>query len=234
MEINKSLIIPCKNEEDGIAKIIQDFSNAISDDTEILIVVDDENDPTLKSIPEKIKNLKICINNLGKGPAYAIKYGINNSKGSAICVAMGDGSDDPRQVEELFALINRGVSVAVATRYSKGGQYVGNSTVKYLLSRLAGLVLYYIFFIRTKDPTNMFKAYSKGFLDRVNIESTNGFTLGLEMIIKAKLQKEKIAEIPTIWIDRTHGETKFTIAKFLPSYLYWVFRLIIRRGSSRV
>ena len=80
----------------------------------------------------------------------------------------------------------------------------------------------------------MFKAYSKDFLDRVNIESTNGFTLGLEMIIKAKLQKEKIAEIPTIWIDRTHGETKFTIAKFLPSYLYWVFRLIIRRGSSRV
>ena len=121
MEINKSLIIPCKNEEDGIAKIIQDFSNAISHDTEILIVVDDENDPTLKSIPEKIKNLKICINNLGKGPAYAIKYGINNSKGSAICVAMGDGSDDPRQVEELFALINRGVSVAVATRYSKRG-----------------------------------------------------------------------------------------------------------------
>ena len=32
---------------------------------------------------------------------------------------MGDGSDDPDQIEELFSLIERGVSVAVATRYSR-------------------------------------------------------------------------------------------------------------------
>ncbi len=75
----------------------------------------------------------------------------------------------------------------------------------------------------------MFKAYSKNFLDKVNIESKNGFTLGLEMTIKAKLNREKIAEIPTIWIDREHGETKFSLRKFLPSYLYWVFRLALRR-----
>ena len=229
MEISKSLIIPCKNEQDGIKKIIIGFSNAVEKDTEILVVVDDENDPTLNSIPKNIDNLRVCINDLGSGPANAIQYGINQSQGTAICIAMGDGSDDPNQVEELFSLINRGVSVAVATRYSKGGQYVGSSTLKYLLSRFAGVVLYYLFFIRTKDPTNMFKAYSKNFLDKVKIESKNGFTLGLEMTIKAKLNREKIAEIPTIWIDREHGETKFSLRKFLPSYLYWVFRLALRR-----
>ena len=75
----------------------------------------------------------------------------------------------------------------------------------------------------------MFKAFSKSFLEDVEIESDNGFTLGLEMVVKAKLNKKKIGEIPTIWIDREFGESKFNMKKYLPSYLYWVFRLIIRK-----
>jgi dolichol-phosphate mannosyltransferase len=49
------------------------------------------------------------------------------------------------------------------------------------------------------------------------------------MIVKAKLRKKKIGEIPTIWIDRNFGESKFDFNKFLPSYVYWVGRLILRR-----
>ena len=60
----------------------------------------------------------------------------------------------------------------------------------------------------------MFKAYNKEFLDRVGIESDNGFTLGLEMIVKAKLNNYKVGEIPTIWIDRNFGESKFSSKNF--------------------
>ena len=48
--------------------------------------------------------------------------------------------------------------------------------------------------IGTKDPTNMFKAYDRKFLDNVNVESKNGFTLGLEMIVKAKLNKNLLVK----------------------------------------
>ena len=82
----------------------------------------------------------------------------------------------------------------------------------------------YITYMRTDSKT-----YSKDFINSVKIESTNGFTLGLEMIVKAKLNKRPIGEIPTIWIDRAHGESKFNLKKFLPSYCYWVFRLVFRR-----
>ena len=78
----------------------------------------------------------------------------------------------------------------------------------------------------------MFKAYDRKFLNNVSVESKNGFTLGLEMIVKAKLNKNPIGEIPTIWIDRTYGESKFDLKRFLPSYLYWVYRLIIRRKNG--
>ena len=54
---------------------------------------------------------------------------------------MGDGSDDPRQVEDLLLLVQRGLSVAVASRYSRGGQFVGNKNFKYLLSKYSGFFL---------------------------------------------------------------------------------------------
>ena len=44
---------------------------------------------------------------------------------------MGDGSDDPKQVEDLFLLIERGLSVAVASRYVKNGQYVGKKVLNF-------------------------------------------------------------------------------------------------------
>ena len=132
-------------------------------------------------------------------------------------------------VEELLLLVERGLTVAVASRYSKGGQFVGKKGIKYLLSKYSGKLLFHIFRVGTKDPTNMFKAYDKKFLDEIKIESSVGFTLGLELIIKAKLKSKNIGEIPTIWIDRTFGESKFSIRKFIPKYLFWVMKLVTRR-----
>ena len=49
------------------------------------------------------------------------------------------------------------------------------------------------------------------------------------MIVKGKLKRKKIREIPTIWTDRTFGESKFDMKKFIPSYIYWVRRLLFRK-----
>jgi len=49
------------------------------------------------------------------------------------------------------------------------------------------------------------------------------------MVVKAKLNNAPIGEMPTIWIDRTHGISKFNMKKYLPSYIYWVKRLILRQ-----
>tara|TARA_X000000950_G_C13868208_1_gene641748 strand:- start:48 stop:740 length:693 start_codon:yes stop_codon:yes gene_type:complete len=229
MKYNKSLIIPCKDEGEDFVYIYNNFYNKVSENTEIIIVLDNSDDSTYQHLKDNIhKNTKIEFSNTG-GPASAIKYGINQSSGNIVCIAMGDGSDDPDQVEALCGLVERGVDVAVASRYSKGGKYIGKKGLKYYLSKTSGTFLYYLFRVGTKDSTNMYKAYSKKFLEEVKIESDNGFTLGLEMVVKAKLLKKTIVEIPTIWIDREFGESKFNMKKFLPSYIYWVKVLIFRR-----
>ena len=225
---NKSLIIPCKEEGENFLTILKRFEENIKDDTEVIVILDSEEDSTYQFIQKSKTKARIEINQ-NEGVASAINHGIQVANGKYICIAMGDGSDDPTQVEELLMLVERGLSIAVASRYSRGGQFIGNKNLKYLLSKYSGKFLNLFFSLNTKDPTNMFKAYNKEFLERVGIESDNGFTLGLEMIVKAKLNNYKVGEIPTIWIDRNFGESKFKFKKFLPSYIYWAGRLITRK-----
>ena len=229
MPITKSLIIPCKEEGANFLDIYYGFKNNILENTEIIIVLDSSEDSTYKIIEDKLgTNSRVSFSNT-TGPAAAVKYGIEDSSGQIVCIAMGDGSDDPNDVEKLFSLVESGCEIAVGSRYSKGGKYVGSKNLKWFLSRSAGFILYYFFRVGTKDSTNMFKAYSKEFLNQITIESNNGFTLGLEMIVKGKLKRKKIREIPTIWTDRTFGESKFDMKKFIPSYIYWVRRLLFRK-----
>jgi dolichol-phosphate mannosyltransferase len=55
------------------------------------------------------------------------------------------------------------------------------------------------------------------------IESRGGFELNLELTVKAFLAGYRIAEVPSTWRDRTSGESRFRLWKWLPLYLHWYF-----------
>ena len=98
---------------------------------------------------------------------------------------------------------------------------MGGPAFKSLLSRLAGNSLYWFARVGTRDATNSFKAYDREFVRRVGIESDTGFELGLEMVAKARRRRLPVAEIPTIWLDRTTGASTFQVWSWLPRYLRW-------------
>jgi hypothetical protein len=165
--------------------------------------------------------VRAVINDLGRGPAYAIRYGIGKATAPVVVVTMADGSDDPRQIDELARLVERGVVVAAASRYMPGGQQVGGPVLKGTLSRNAGRTLYWFARIGTHDATNSFKAYSREFVEQVGIDSCDGFEIGLELTAKARRMRLPVAEIPTIWLDRPAGVSNFKLLKWMPKYLRW-------------
>jgi glycosyltransferase involved in cell wall biosynthesis len=191
----------------------------------VLIVVDFPEDTTIpaieKYVEERQPNVRVIVNDLGRGPAYAIQYGIREATAPVVVVTMADGCDDPRQIDELTRLVERGVVVAAASRYMPGGQQVGGPLIKRTLSRNAGRSLYWFARVGTRDATNSFKAYSRAFVEKVGIESTDGFEIGLELTAKARRLRLPVAEIPTIWLDREVGVSNFKVAKWLPKYLHW-------------
>jgi dolichol-phosphate mannosyltransferase len=115
------------------------------------------------------------------------------------------------------------VVVAAASRYSRGGQQVGVPTLKRALSKTAGLTLHWFARVGTHDATNSFKAYSKGFVQEVGIQADAGFEMGIELVAKARRLRRPVAELPTIWLDRTSGVSNFKMASWLSRYLRWYF-----------
>ena len=110
---------------------------------------------------------------------------------------MADGCDDPRQIDDLARLVDRGVAVAAASRYMPGGRRVGGPVLKGVMSKLAGRSLRLLAHIGTRDATNSFKAYSTDFVRAVGIDSRDGFEIGIELTAKAKRMRMPVAEIPT-------------------------------------
>lgn len=219
-----SVVIPAYNEgEEAIAGLLA-IHEAIASPHEILVIVDSPEDTTkspVENLGQRIPEIKCLVSTLQPGPANAIRFGFSQASSEIFVVSMADGCDDPRQIEELARLINRGVSVASASRYMPGGQQVGGPRIKGLLSRFAGRVLYLFAGVGTRDATNSFKAYSREFVELARPESRNGFELGLELTVKARRLRKPVAEIPTTWIDRSFGESNFKIWKWLPFYLHW-------------
>ena len=164
---------------------------------------------------------RIVVNDIAPGPAHAIRAGFKAAGSPVVVVTMADGSDDPAQIDVLTRLVDRGVVVAAASRYMRGGQQVGGSAAKKALSAGAGRSLRFLARTGITDATNSFKAYDKSFVESVGIHSTAGFEVGLELVAKARRTRHMMAEIPTIWLDRSIGSSNFRLVSWLPHYLRW-------------
>jgi dolichol-phosphate mannosyltransferase len=219
-----SIVVPAYNEGASITRCLDRITSSVSEPCEVLVVYDTETDttaPFAQEYADKDPRVRPTLNTYGRGPANALRFGLDHATAPVVVVTMADGSDDPRMIEPLAALVERGAVVAAASRYMAGGQQIGGPRLKGLFSRLAGLTLYHLARCGTHDATNSFKAYSRDFLQQVGVDSRAGFEIGLELTAKARRLRRPVAELPTIWLDRTEGESNFQIRKWLPHYLYW-------------
>ena len=219
-----SVVIPAFNEGPGVVPFLDRIFEAITLPAEVLVVYDTPGDttvPYLTAYTQRDGRLRPLHNTYGKGPAQALRYGIDHAAADVVVVTMADGSDDPMQIDPLVRLVERGVAVACASRYMRGGQQVGGPWLKGRVSRLAGVTLNMFGRVGTHDATNSFKAYSRKFIQRVGIDSDAGFELGIEMVAKARRLGLPVAELPTIWLDRAAGNSNFKAKAWIPRYLHW-------------
>jgi glycosyltransferase involved in cell wall biosynthesis len=224
IEPQVSVVIPVYNEGAAIVACLDRILRSVMLPSEVLVVHDMPDDTTVpyaEQAATRDPRVRPVLNTYGRGPANAIRFGIEAARAPVAVVTMADGSDDPRQIDELARLVDRGVVVAAASRYMPGGQQVGGPRLKRMMSRLAGRTLHTFARVGTCDATNSFKAYSTQFVREVGIESRTGFEIGLELTAKATRLRRPVAEIPTIWLDRQAGVSNFKLAAWIPSYLRW-------------
>lgn len=224
-----SIVVPVFNEADNIVGFLRDLESQVREPCEVLIVHDFPEDSTLPAIlamNPPCPEVRLVLNTLGKGVLNALKAGFQAATGDVIVVMMADRSDEPGDVAAMVALVRAGCDIVAGSRYCKGGRQEGGALVKRTLSWLAGVSLYYLAGLEVRDATNNFRAYSRRVVEQIPIEGTSSFALALELTVKAHGRGWKLAEVPTVWHDRTAGISRFRLFAWLPQYLRWYLRAI--------
>ena len=233
-----SIVIPVYNEGENVAPTLRAIiERCRTRPLEVLVVHDFDEDttvPVVERLRAEIPELQLHRNRIGRGVLNAIKSGLAAARAPYVLVTMGDGSDDARDIDSMYALAKGGADVVAGSRYMRGGRQLGGPLLKRSMSRAAGLSLHWLAGIPVHDATSNFRMYSKRLLDKVTIESDGGFELGIELTVKAHLLGMRVAEVPTTWRDRTEGQSRFRLWKWLPRYMRWYGRGIAGRfGANR-
>lgn len=219
-----NIVIPVFNEADNFPNLYKAVTKDIKTPFKLIIVYDFDEDttvPVARKYAAKDKRVVLHKNDIGRGAINALKSGFNYVKSGPVMTMMADLCDDPKDANKMFKMYLDGYDLICGSRYMKGGKQIGGPLFKRTLSRLAGVSLYWFRRLPVHDATNNYRLYDKNFLKKIEIESKGGFEVGIELMVKAKKLGYKIGEVPTTWRDRTAGEAKFKLFKWLPSYMHW-------------
>jgi len=227
-----SVVVPVYNEAENIHPCLRRLYSALKElPHEILICYDFDADTTLPAIermPDRPATVRLVRNDLGAGVAFALQAGFRAARGDVIVTTMADLSDPPEVIPAMAEKIRAGAAVVSGSRYMRGGSQSGGPFLKRTLSRWAGLSLHALAGLGTHDATTNFRAYSSAFLRGIKVESPVGFSVALELTIKAHRMGLKVDEVPSSWTDRSAGRSRFRLAKWLPHYLKWYFKAFRR------
>jgi hypothetical protein len=231
-----SVVLPVFNEQHNIAACLTGLERGLAGvEHEILVCYDFDEDTTLAGIramgADAPRSLRLVKNTLGRGPHNALKAGFAAASGDVVVTTMADLSDPPELIPVMAEKVRAGADVVSGSRYMPGGSQHGGPLLKRTLSRIAGVSLAWVAGMGTCDATSNFRAYSTRFLRRTTIEATAGFEIALELTVKAHLSGAGVGEVPSSWVDRTAGESRFRLWKWLPNYLRWYLQAMLEPAA---
>ncbi len=217
------IVIPVFNEGEKIISLVQNIKKELKVNFRIMFCYDDEKDNIFK-IKNELLSLGIeiaFIKNPSKGPLSAIKEGIKKGNSNSIIVYPADDFLNFNILQSMYNKFIEGNDIVVASRFTKGGSMKNCPIIKSILVRTASYTLYFLSSIPVKDASNGFRLFSRKLLNKIKIESVVGFAYSLELLVKGHRLNFQISEIPAQWEERSEGESRFKIFKWLPQYLKW-------------
>lgn len=108
-----SIVIPAKNEAEGLSRMLPRLRELYSDAE--IILVDDGSDDNTAAVGED-NGVLVVSHPYSKGNGAAIKTGSRKASGELIAFIDGDGQHDPADIARLMAEIDKGYDLVVGAR----------------------------------------------------------------------------------------------------------------------
>jgi dolichol-phosphate mannosyltransferase len=217
------IVIPVYNEARNIVATLSALARSVTAPARVLICYDHPDDDTLPAVrnnPPAGLTVEF-VRNAGRGAHGAVMTGFAASTAPFVLMYAADDDYNAPMLDRMVALAREGCDIVCASRFMPGGAMVGYPPLKAALMRTANFTLRHLARLPTTDATNGFRLFSRRVVDRIAVESDQGFCYSIELLVKAHRLGWRIAEVPVQWFERRHGESRFRVLKWLPAYLRW-------------
>jgi glycosyltransferase involved in cell wall biosynthesis len=219
------IVIPVYNEGRNIVATLAALRRALATPARVLICYDHPDDDTLSAIranPQAYAGLAVeFVRNRGRGAHGAVMSGFAASAAPFVLMYPADDDANAPMLDRMVALARAGCDIVCASRFMPGGAMVGCPPLKAALVRSANFTLRHLARLPTTDASNGFRLFSRRVIERIAVESDQGFCYSIELLVKAHRLGWKIDEVPVRWFERRHGASRFRVVKWLPAYLRW-------------
>lgn len=219
------IVIPVYNEGRNIVATLAALRRSLATPARVLICYDHPEDDTLPAIradPQAYAGLAVeLVRNAGRGAHSAVMSGFAASTAPFVLMYPADDDTNAPMLDRMVALARAGCDIVCASRFMPGGAMIGCPPLKAALVRSANFTLRHLARLPTTDASNGFRLFSRRVIERIAVESDEGFCYSIELLVKAHRLGWRIDEVPVRWLERRHGASRFQVIKWLPAYLRW-------------
>jgi len=224
-DLSVTVIIPTRNEEQNIAKVIREL-NQIGFEN-VLIVNGNSKDRTVE-IAKKFGANVIVQNGRGKGAALRQAFNLADLDGDVIVMMDADGSMNPKEIPSLVKALDSGEDLAKGSRFLPYGYSEDMNLIRRIGNRFFLSLVNWFWSADYTDLCYGFGAFRKDAIEKLRpyLKSTN-FEIETEVFIKAKKLGLKVVEVPSIELRRRRGKSNLCIFRDGFRILRTVFRELI-------
>ena len=145
----------------------------------------------------------------------------------------GDVSHNPDDIPAFLAAAQE-ADLVLGSRYVNGIRIMNWPLSRLMLSKCAATYVRVITGMPFTDPTGGYKCFRRRALQAINLEEigSNGYSFQIEMTHRLWRQGMKVVEVPIIFTERVHGQSKIT-ARIIREAIPMVWRLWFQNGLRR-
>jgi len=202
-----TLIIPAKNEEDSLPKVLDELEKF---EYNICVILSANDTETIEAI--KNYNCEILYQK-NKGYGDALIYGIENIKTQFFCIFNADGSFNPVEIKAMHESCKKNnLGFIFGSRYLYGASSDDDTIVTYVGNKIFTLFGKIFFFLPISDILYTFVLCDTNKTRKLKLKSFD-FRFCVELPIKAIKKGYKITSISSYERSRIAGKKKVNAIK---------------------